>query len=95
MFTTFTKTTVLVATALTFGTASFADNTNSSATPQFESHELAQTVGMDRRQDRREDRRYDRNDRRDDRQSCRQGHGVGADKRNCKQAERQARNMNG
>ncbi|WP_299356025.1 hypothetical protein [uncultured Shimia sp.] len=95
MFTNFTKTTALVATALTMGAASFADAGNGPAAPQFESYEVAQTVGMDRRQDRREDRRYDRKDRRDDRQTCRQGHGIGADKRNCKQAERQERNMNG
>ena len=95
MLTNFTKTIVAVATALTLGTGSFADTSNAPAAPQFESYDMAQTVGMDRRQDRREDRRYDRDDRRDDRQTCRQGHGVGADKRNCKQAERQERNMNG
>jgi len=95
MLTTFTKATFVVATALTLGTASFADTVNAPAEPQFESYDMAQTVGMDRRQDRREDRRSDRDDRRDDRQTCRQGNGVGADKRDCKQAERQERNMNG
>ena len=62
---------------------------------QLESYEVAGTVGMDRRQDRRDDRRDDRHDRRDDRQDCRQSEGIGKDKRDCKQAERQQRNMNG
>ena len=96
MFTSFTKVIALTATALTFGSASVAlANGIASTSSQLESYEIALTVGMDRRQDRREDRRYDRNDRRDDRQDCRQTEGVGADKRNCKQAERQERNMNG
>jgi len=43
-----------------------------------ESYQVADTVGMDRRQDRR-----------DDRQDCRQTEGAaGADKRNCKQNSR-------
>ena len=89
MFTSFTKVIALTATALTFGSASVAlANDMASTSSQFESYEIAQTVGMDRRQDRREDRLYDRQD-------CRQTEGVGADKRNCKQAERQERNMNG
>ena len=59
---------------------------------------LAQTQGMDRRQDRRDvvqDERDDvqdnRHDRRDDRQDCRREEGVGHDKRECKQDERQDR----
>ncbi|UWQ93638.1 hypothetical protein QEZ52_21925 (plasmid) [Aliisedimentitalea scapharcae] len=97
MFYTFAKATAFAATALTLATASFADTgTTAQTNAQFESYELAQTVGMDRRQDRRTDRRDDRQDRRFDRQDCRQDNGlVGNDKRNCKQGERQQRNANG
>ena len=97
MFTSFAKATVAALTAMTMATAAFADTGSVAQTsPQFESYELAQTVGMDRRQDRRGDRQGDRQDRRYDRQDCRQSEGVaGHDKRNCKQEERQQRNLNG
>lgn len=87
---------VAAALTLTMAPAAFADTATQAPAPAFESFELAQTVGMDRRQDRRSDRRDDRGDRRYDRQDCRQDNGlVGQDKRNCKQGERQERNMNG
>ena len=95
MFTSFAKATVIAATALTVASAAMAGNPAPAAS-HGESFELAQTVGMDRRQDRRGDRQSDRTDRRGDRQDCRGGEGlVGKDKRDCKQMGRQGRNLNG
>ena len=95
MFTSFVKPNVIAATALTVASAAFAGNTAPVAS-QGESFELAQTIGMDRRQNRRGDRQDDRQDRRYDRQDCRSSEGlVGKDKRDCKQMGRQGRNLNG
>lgn len=95
MFAQFAKT-VTAAAAVSLAVVSFAAPSVSASEASFEPFEMAQTAGMQRRQDRRSDRMDDRQDRRGDRQDCRASEGlVGADKRDCKQDERQQRNLNG
>lgn len=71
-------TVVALSTGLAFASTPLETGASQPVTPAFESYEVAQTNGMDRRQDRRGTR-----------QDCRQDNGaLGKDKRDCKQDSR-------